>query len=326
MEDDRFLKDFGREPRPEFARSLRAQLRAGEEREESRGFVFRPAFAIAAALLVVVAMFSVPAVRVSAQALLDMFRVRNFAAVPFNAERMEKLQALKRGDDDPAMMAFDHQVIQEPTETRVATLAEASALAGNPVRTPGDLPDSYTLNEIEVNSEGRMRLTVDAAKLQAILQTLDLRDVRVPAGLDGQPIEVHMWPLVTQSWSNARGGKLHLVQSRSPEVAMRSGVDLRELGEMGLRILGLDASEARRVAGSIDWANTLVVPVPAGASSFREVTVRGNKGLMVEMTRRDKDNNRRQGAVVMWNEGDQVFALSGSGSDGRLIQIAESLR
>jgi len=326
MEDDRFLKDFSREPRPEFARSLRAKLRAGEEREERRGFVFRPAFALAAAGLAVIGLFSVPAVRVSAQALLDMFRVRNFAAVPFDASRMEKLQALKAGGDDQAMMIFDHQEIQKPTETKVSSVSEASALAGTPVRTPGFLPNGFSVDQIEVNSEGRARLTVDAAKLQAVLQTLDLRDVRVPAGLDGQPIEVHMWPVVDQSWIHTNGGKLHLVQSRSPEIGMRSGVDLRELGEMGLRILGLDASEAKRVAASIDWANTLVVPVPAGASSFREVTVNGNKGLMVEMTHSTKDNRRRQGAVVMWSEGDQVFALSGSSSDGSLIQIAESLK
>ena len=326
MEDDRFLKDFSREPRPEFARSLREQLRAGEERQERRGLVFRPAFAAAAAVLVIVGAFSVPAVRVSAQNLLDMFRVRNFAAVPFDATRMEKLEALKGEGEDQALMIFDHQEIQKPTETTVSSVSEASALAGAPVRTPGYLPDGYTTGKIEVNGEGRARLTVDAAKLQTVLQTLDLRDVRVPAGLDGQPIEVHLWPVVSQSWSHAKGGKLHLVQSRSPEVGMRSGVDLRELGEMGLRILGLDASEAKRVAGSIDWANTLVVPVPAGASSFREVTVRGSKGLMVEMTKKVSDNRRRQGAVVMWSEGDRIYALSGTSSEAQLVQIAESLQ
>ena len=326
MEDDRFLKDFGREPRPEFARSLRAKLRAGEEREERRGFVFRPAFAAAAVLLAVIGLFSVPAVRVSAQALLDMFRVRNFAAVPFDESRMEKLEALKGEGDDQALMFFEHQEIQKPTETKVSSVSEASAIAGSPVQTPGYLPNGYTAEPIHVNGEGRARLTVDAAKLQAILQTLDLRDVRVPAGLDGQPIEVHLWPVVGQSWANPKGGKLHLVQSRSPEVGMQSGVDLRELGEMGLRILGLDAAEAQRVAGSIDWANTLVVPVPAGASSFREVTVRGNKGLLVEMTRSVSDKRRRQGAVVMWSEGDRVYALSGSPSEAELIQIAESLQ
>src|SRR5262245_7124633 len=185
MEDDRFLKDFGRDPRPEFARSLRARLRASEEREEARGFVFRPAFAATAAVVVVAGLFAIPAVRVSAQALLDMFRVRNFAAVPFDENRIEKLKQLK-GDDDQAMMVFDQQEIQKPTETRVATVAEASALAGTPVRTPGYVPGGFTLDQIEVNGEGRARLTVDAAKLQAVLQTLDLRDVRVPAGLGGQ--------------------------------------------------------------------------------------------------------------------------------------------
>lgn len=327
MEDDRFLKDFSREPRPEFARSLRQQLCAGEEREPSRGFVFRPAFAAAAAVLVIVGAFSVPAVRVSAQNLLDMFRVRNFTAVPFDATRMEKLRSL---EGDHAMMIFEQAELQKPTETKVSSAAEAAALAGAPVRSPGYLPAGYTLDQVEVSGEGRMRLTADAAKLRAVLETLDLRDVSIPAGIDGEPIEVHVWPVVKQTWNHSKGASLHLVQSRSPEVGMRSGVDLKQLGEVGLRILGLDAGEARRVAQSIDWHSTLVVPVPVGASEFREVTVRGNKGLLVEVSVEKKSGEskgrRRQGSVVMWTEGDQVFALSGSEHGVGLIQIAESLQ
>lgn len=332
MEDDRFLKDLREEPRPEFARSLRERLRAGEEREAARGFVFRPAFAAAAAVLVVVGAFSVPAVRVSAQALLDMFRVRNFTAVPFDATRMEKLRDL---EGDHSLLLFEQQEIQKPTEQKAATVAAAAALAGAPVRTPDYLPDGYVAGPIEVNGEGRGRLIPDGAKLKAVLETLGLDDVSVPPGLDGQPIEVHLWPVVTQEWNHPKGGILHLVQSRSPEVAMRSGVDLTQLGELALRILGLEAAEAKRVARTIDWQNTLVVPVPIGASTFREVTVSGNKGLMVTVERKrgeseksgkDGERRNRPGSVVMWSEGDQVFALSGSQHGLDLIQIAESLR
>lgn len=325
MEDDRFLKEFSRDPGPEFARSLRERLRAGEEREVSRGFVFRPAFAAAAAVLVVVGAFSVPAVRVSAQNLLDMFRVRNFTAVPFDATRMEKLRTLE--GKDHAMLVFDQEVLLKPSEHKVATIAEAAIIAGAPVESPAYLPDGYAAGPIEVTGEARARLTPDAAKLEAVLETLDLRDVEVPAGLGGQPIEVHLWPVVNQEWTHAKGASLHLVQSRSPEVAMRSGVDLTEIGEMALRILGLDAGEARRMAKAVDWSNTLVVPVPMNASAFREVTVRGNKGLLVTVSQaRESGRGRREGAVVMWTEGDRVFALSGSEHGLNLIQIAESLR
>lgn len=326
MEDDRFLKDFGREPRPEFARALRARLRAGEDRETARGWALRPAFAAAAAVLVAAAAFGIPAVRVSAQALLDLFRVRSFTAVPFDAGRLEKLRGL---EGDHAMLVFDQEVLQKPVEQRVATPEAASAVVGAPVLSPGHLPDGYTLDHVEVNGETRTRLVADGARLQGVLETLGLRDVAIPPGLPGQTIEVHVWPVVEQQWTSRGGSEIHLVQSRSPEVALPAGVDLAQLGEFGLRVLGLDAAEVRRVSAAVDWHSTLVVPVPVNASSFREVTIRGNRGLLVTVSGRGatgEGRRPRQGAVVMWTEGEQIYALSGSQGGLDLVQIAESLR
>jgi hypothetical protein len=121
---------------------------------------------------------------------------------------------------------------------------------------------------------------------------------------------------------------VHLVQANSPEVTLPTGVDLAQLGEIGLRILGLDPAEARRMASTIDWTSTLVVPVPSNASSFREVTVHGQRGLLVT-TNGDPagtPNGRRAGAIVMWTEGDRVFALAGNLDSMELMQMAESVR
>jgi len=93
--DDRFLKDARQEPRPEFARNLRERLRAQESRAEVRKTSparFVPALAGLAAVLVAVGLFSIPAVRATAQGFLDLFRVRNFAAVEFDPSRFDKVQ------------------------------------------------------------------------------------------------------------------------------------------------------------------------------------------------------------------------------------------
>ena len=71
------------------------------------------------------------------------------------------------------------------------------------------------------------------------------------------------------------------MQSRSPEVSLPPGADLAQLGEIGLRILGLDATEAHRFAGSIDWHSTFLVPVPAKEAEFRQVQVNGHPALLV---------------------------------------------
>ena len=322
--DDKFLRDYRRDPPPGYPRGLRERLRDQEEMRQLPAW--RPMAAAAAVLMVAVALFAFPSVRAWAQSVLDLFRVRSFVAVSFDPERFEKLRSLQH---DNAMLVFDRQeIIQEPGRPVVqGSPAMAAAAAGFAVETPAYLPDGLALDTVAVTGEGRARLGVSTARLRELLAALDLRDVEVPAGLDGQDLTVHMYPVVAQKYS-AGNRRLALVQSRSPEVSLPTGVDLARLGEMGLRILGLDASEARRIAASVDWRSTLLVPVPANASSFRSVTVQGNPGLLITTTREGeaRGERRRGGSIVMWTAGDRVFALEGTLSPPDLIQVAESVR
>ena len=322
--DDRFLHEHRRDPAPGFARRLRAKLRTGEETRPAPAW--RPLVFAAAALAVVATLFAFPAVRAAAQSMLDLFRVRTFVAVPFDSDRFDKLRAL---DHDNAMLVFDrHQVIQEPGRPVVqSSPAAASALVGYAIETPSYLPTGMALDTIAVSGEGRARFGVSTARLRELLASLDVRDVEVPAGLDGQDLEVHLHPVVSQRYDSERH-RLILIQARSPEVSLPTGVDLARLGETGLRVLGLDAGEARRIASTVDWRSTLLVPVPTSASSFRSVTVQGNPGLMVTMTREGKEPGKRReaGSVVMWTKGDRVFALQGTLGESDMVQVAESVR
>lgn len=321
--DDRFLEEHRRGPVPGFARRLRERLR--EQEETSRMPAWRPLVFAAAAAAVVATLFAFPAVRAGAQSVLDLFRVRSFVAVPFDADRFEKLRAM---DNDNAMLIFDRkQVIQEPGKPQVQpSAAAASALVGYSVETPSYLPNGFAADTVTVGGEGRVRLAVNTSRLRELLASLDLRDVEVPAGLDGQDLEVHMHPVVAQRFVTEKR-RLTLIQARSPEVSLPTGVDLARLGEVGLRVLGLDPGEARRIASTVDWRSTLLVPVPRNASSFRAVTVQGNPGLLVTMVGRDKEGRQRDaGSVVMWTKGDRVFAIEGSGENSDLMQVAESVR
>jgi len=169
---------------------------------------------------------------------------------------------------------------------------------------------------------------VAGARRRAVRETLDLRDLEVPAGLDGQPITVRTSATVRQSFVGERR-RVELVQGRSPEVSLPAGLDLERLGEIGLRIAGLDAGEARRFARSIDWHTTLVMPVPLDAASFTEVSVHGQRGLLVQSsapTRGGDPHRRRPGRMLLWSEGDMVFALGGNLDEMAMVEMAESLR
>lgn len=329
--DDRFLHEQRDEPAPGYSRALREHLRSLEPEPPERGFRFQPALATALAAALLAASFTLPAVRVAAQNALDLFRVRSFAAVEIDASRMEQLKQLHDASgSDPAMMVFDKkEVLQEPGEPVEYPSADlAGAAAGLPgLRKPTTLPDGLTFEKAAVTGQGAARLTLHADRLQHVLDALAITDVRVPPGLDGQIITVHVPASVIQRYTNGKR-QLTVIQAPSPEVSLPPGADLRQLGEIGLRVLGLDPDEAHRVAATVDWRSTLLVPVPANAASFRQVDVNGHKGLLIRM---EGDGSGvgpkgQRGAMVMWTEGERVLAVQSNLSNESVLEVAQSLR
>src|SRR5262249_54917241 len=94
--DDRFLNELRREPRPEFAHELQRKLHAQGEARNPIAVRMVPALAVSFAAIAIVGLFAFPAVRASAQAMLDLFRVRKFSAISYDATRIEKLRALAK--------------------------------------------------------------------------------------------------------------------------------------------------------------------------------------------------------------------------------------
>jgi hypothetical protein len=329
--DERFLHEQRQEPAPGFSRTLREHLRGLEADEPARGFRLHPALVSALAVALVAASFTLPAVRVAAQSALDLFRVRSFAAVEIDQSRIDQIKKLQdEHADDRSMMVFDKQdVIQDPGKPVEYPSADlAGSAAGLPgLLKPTSLPSGLTFEKAAVTGPGQARLTLHADRLQHVLDALGITDVRVPGSLDGQSLTVRMPPHVLQMYTS---GKHHLsiLEGTSPEVALPPGADLKQLGEIGLRVLGLDAAEAHRVAASMDWRSTLLVPVPSSAASFREVDVNGHKGLLIHMERpRTSEGGRgERGAMVMWTEGERVFAVQGDMSNEDVLEVATSLR
>ena len=329
--DDRFLHEQRREPEPGFARALRERLRGVEDEAPARGFRFAPMLASAAGIALVALLFTVPAVRVAAQNALDLFRVHSFAPIEIDQARLDQLRALHdQIGKDPTMMVLDQQeVIQEPGKpVDYASADLAGSAAGLPglKQARGALPNGMRFTKATVQGEGAARLTLHADKLRKVLELLGITDVRVPGYLDGQKVTIHMPPIVSQQYEN---GTTHmtLVEAHSPEVGLPPGANMQELGEIGLRILGLDANEAHRVASGIDWKSTLVVPVPTSAQSFRQVEVNGQKGLFIRCEMPDENGKfHRSGAVLLWTEGDRVLGMQSNLPGEDILDLAQTLR
>ena len=324
--DDRFLHEHRREPRPGFARALRERLREQTEAAaERRGFPLHPALAGAIAVVMVAGLFSLPAVRAKAGDLLNLFRVQNLTAVPFDPSRLERLKDLVESDSGgPAMLGFDTQVLRQPGEPREFPTPEAaSSAAGLSVRTPSELPRGLRLERIVVTDDAEARMTADTRRLDAALDLLEIRDMRAPSAWDGRSVTLRMPRSVTLQYVNG-DRRAELKQAASPEVDLPPGADLSQMGVVALRVLGLSAEEARRTASRIDWNSTLLVPVPIDATAFREITIHGNRGLLVERT--TPKGGRSGGGLVLWTEQGRVYAIGGNLGTNDLVVMAESVR
>src|SRR5262249_22280595 len=153
-----------------------------------------PALAVSFAAIAIVGLFAFPAVRASAQAMLDLFRVRKFSAISYDATRIEKLRALAKQTGNETMMVFEKtDTVKEPGAPQYCPdPMSAGAAAGlNGVRRVfGALPNGMLPDSVFVQGAGEAHMQVSEARLRAMLDALDLQDVSVPMGLDGKQVDV----------------------------------------------------------------------------------------------------------------------------------------
>jgi len=322
--DENSLYGLRRTPPEDFTRKLRASLqqkartRIASRRVEKIAAVFVACLALAG-------VFSVPSVRAAATAFLDMFRVVHFAAIPVDASALRRLR--NSGLDLPRLLADQVQVATPPgAPTSYATPAEAAAAAGFHVYVPAWMPGGWSTEvpTVQVVAANSARVTANTARLTQILTALDIDDVSIPQGLDGRTANIRIAPAVVLRWQH-NGQALELRQSPSPQVDFPSGTDLPALAEIGLRILGLPREDAYRFAQGIDWRTTLLVPIPVNAVSFRQVSVQGGSGLLLELAHARTDS-RPGGALLLWSDGTRVFGLQGTVGSQQLLEMAQTLQ
>lgn len=271
--------------------------------------MFKRKYALATmAILVVFSLaFAFPSVRAAASDFLGLFRVQKFAAISISPEQLAMLEEIA----ESGLMPGQVEMIDEPGEmTAVSSLEEAEASAGLSVRTLAELGDPHQIFTVD---GGSGRLIVNVEDTRAIVETAGVDPSLIPDSLDGASIDVTVYPAVSQQWDD-----VVLLQSPSPLVEYPDDVDTVALGEALLQILGMDSRQARRLARSIDWTNTLLLPIPENVATFTEVQVDGVTGIALSSL------NGRD-VALMWQKDGVVFILSG-GNVAELIEIADSLQ
>lgn len=261
------------------------------------------------AVLLVALVLSFPAVRAAASDFLGLFRVQKFAPISVSPEQLATLEQLA----EEGMAPGELQIHREPGALApVDSLREAGLQTGLEVRTVADLGPPEAIHIID-GGEGSLR--IDLAAARALMEAAGADPSLLPDNLDGAVVNVTVFPGVQQSW----GENLTFVQAPSPWVDYPPDIDPQALGEAALQVLGTEPREARRIARNIDWAGTLLMPIPSELVTYREITVDGVSGVVLEPL----DGS---GGALMWQKEGTIYLLSTQGSTAELLELVQSLR
>ncbi|MBN2146524.1 MAG: hypothetical protein JW726_04010 [Anaerolineales bacterium] len=296
---------------------------------------YRPAWTALAFVLILTVALAFPPVRTLASSFLGLFRVEQFAIVEVDPAQVEQLGSSTSLEE---LFAESVQTTIEGEPLIVGNAQQASDAAGFPVRLPTNIEDVPTL---EVSPSGQVRIVVDLPRVRAILEEIGRSDIELPDDLDGAEVTVDIPHQVVATYGEcvidieqAREQAYDpddlamtipscttFVQMPSPTVTAPDGLDMNHLGEAFFQLLGMSEEDATRMSENIDWATTLVVPLPMYQTRYSEVPVDGATGTLIVDAWEDAPHQY----LLMWVKEGIVYALSGPGNGATGVNIAESI-
>lgn len=311
----------------------------------------RPVLAGVVALVAIVAAFTFAPVQQAFSAFLGLFRVQQVTVLPIDPTGLSALSGDEAlGRQISQMLSNAATVTREPGQPQTASSAEeASRLAGFTVRLPGDRSD---LSSLVVQSGGAFSFNVDRAEAQDVLNAMGRDDLQLPAALDGASISVDVPNGVSAAYGNCptpdtEDGEVNVsrapdgdpvvqrgspgrrffnctifAQIPSPSVTTPPNLDVNELAVIGLQLSGMTEAQAREYSQTVDWASTLVIPIPRNGASYEQVSVDSVTGYLIQ---RPSDDAPQY--ALVWVKDGIIYAIGGLGSnsDGA-VEMANSLQ
>lgn len=307
----------------------------------------RPAWAAAAVVVVLGMTFVFPPVRALATSFLGLFRVQQIAVVPINPIDLPQ-QMNSASSSIQQLIAQDAKYEQIGEKQQVNSASEASAAAGFTARLPQSA-DSVPSITVEPGVKGVVN--VDLPKVREILKEMNLTDIQLPDQLDKAVININVPKSVVASYGDCQVdansivysqgatpdaktvmNKIQqtelspnctvLVQVPSPTINAPDDLDINQLGQAYLQATGMSVEDAAKLSSKIDWANTLVIPIPNNVSSTTDVQVDGVSATLIEQSP-DYSNPRY---MLMWVKDGIIYNLSGVGDTSAGVKMANSLQ
>jgi len=327
-------------PSPETARARFAGRLAAEDKEKPNMFgrifarPYRPAWAALGVIALLAFALAFQPVRALGQSFLNLFRVQRVQVLTFNPGGLP--QQLGSSPALEGVFAEDIHVEEKGDPQPAASAAEAAQMAGFPVRLPANREPSF----LTVQPGVEATFDVNLERIQAILNEIGRSDVQIPASVDGARVSVDVQPAVLAAFGDCEAlrsapqdaddepahrrlaGCTTLMQVPSPAVSAPGELDLPAIGQAFLQVLGMEADEAEKFAANIDWASTLILPIPRYGSEYTEVSVDGVTGNLIY--RRLEDGASQY--MLIWLKDGMVYTVVGSGEGADGLKLANTLQ
>jgi Putative zinc-finger len=289
----------------------------------------RPAWIAAFAVFLLALGLAFPSGRSLAQRLLATLRVEKVQPVRMDFGSLESNRTLQQM---LGQMISDKVVVNTDEKAQhFSTVDAASDHAGFHIRLLTARTDTP---QVTVEGQHDFRMTIDRERLQEIFDQSGRPDLLLPAKLDGATVSVQVPRSVHLQYGDCPQPReataprqpitppncLVLVQAPSPTVNVPADLNIQQLAEIALQLGGMDATKAQELCTTIDWKSTLVLPIPRFIDSYSVVDIKGAQGTLISHTDR-----RGSEYVLVWVKDGIIYALTGHGTSGDALKVADSL-
>lgn len=306
----------------------------------------RAGVAMLALVLITTAFIATP-MRSMANDWFNRMQVEQFEAIVVQPEEFTEFQTelLLRGitADHQALMGamkglaeFETSIDESDLKSHVTmfdSVDDARAAYGE-FKLPSNLPAGFTqVPTFMMTDSVSATATLDTASVHTIVDELGLTFDSLPSAADAPQMAftIDVPSGLLTHYGAGIDQHLAIVQMPSPTLTTPESLDMDAFRDDVLALPGLPETFVDQVSAIEDWQNTLIVPVPEGAS-HRDVTVGGNAGLLLEAGEFDgKEWGMDFGlegdvSVVMWNDDGILYIVAGSLNGDDLLEVAGSLR
>ena len=287
---------------------------------------YRPAWAAAALVLLVMLTLTVPPVRTWAGDLLRLFRVQKIEFTPVDPEALPDEETLEAVAPEIQRMFDKDLTITTDGERETVDEATARARAGFSIRLPATEQEEV---RYEWTPPVHVAMQVDLPRLRTLFAELGYRDVELPDTLGDRTVEADFQGMLTAAYGACEderppGGEcMAFVQMPSPAISVPDDLDIDQLGRVYLELLGMTDEEAARLSDRIDWTTTLVVPFPNRYDlAYETVRVDGVEATLIHPASEDRWYREY---LLTWVKGGIVYAVTGNGDYAGALELADSL-